>query len=393
MIDLAIYLHWPFCARICPYCDFNVTRARGIEAQTALLDAMRTDLKSQAKRLGQRRLVTLYFGGGTPSLMQPEWVAILIDEARGLFDCDPDLEITLEANPATMERARFREFAAAGVNRLSLGVQALDDTALQFLGRDHDARDAMMSIEMARTLFDRVSVDLITGRPGQAIDDWKRDLKTVSEMGVEHISPYQLTIETDTAFGRAAKRGQLIPIADDRAVDFHLMTQSVLEACGYEAYEVSNHARGPKARSRHNLHIWRGGDYLGVGPGAHGRISEPAHRSRLDSAHGRINGQGGVIRVATEGLKDRRDYIAQVKQIGHGMLETAMTPQEAFEEQLLFGLRISEGVEIATKHQDDMHQRALPLVESGHLNWEGHTLSATPSGRLVLDRLIYALLA
>ena len=271
---VAVYLHWPYCARICPYCDFNVVRDRGrTEEQAGLVAAMHADLRAQAALLGPRRLVSIFFGGGTPSLMPPEAAGRLIETARALFPTTTPVEVTLEANPTDAETARYRAFAEAGVNRLSLGVQSLDDAALRFLGRDHDAESARRAIEAAQAAFGRVSIDLIYARPGQTAEAWRAELAEAIALGPEHVSPYQLTIEPETAFGRAHRRGTLIPPPEDDLESVYDVTQEVLEGAGLPAYEISNHARGLAARSAHNLAVWRGVEYLGVGPGAHGRLN------------------------------------------------------------------------------------------------------------------------
>lgn len=275
MTPVALYIHWPYCARICPYCDFNVTRARDnnpgqTDTQQALFEAIRTDLRTQAQWLGPRRLVSVFFGGGTPSLMKPDWVAALIEEARTLFPVEGDIEITLEANPTDAEIARYRAFQDAGIGRLSIGIQSLDDEALRFLGRNHSAREALIGLETALSVFERVSLDLIYALPEQTLENWAKELRRAADLGVEHVSPYQLTIESETAFGRAARRGQLRIPDPEQGEAFYDTTQSVLTGLGYEAYEVSNHARGAGARSQHNINVWEGVDYIGVGPGAHG---------------------------------------------------------------------------------------------------------------------------
>jgi oxygen-independent coproporphyrinogen-3 oxidase len=373
---LALYVHWPYCARICPYCDFNVVRDRGrTEEAQALAAAIAADIAGQVALLdGPRALVSIFFGGGTPSLMSPEAVAAIIDTARGLIPAAPDLEITLEANPTDAEAARFSGFAAAGVQRLSLGVQALDDEALTFLGRNHDAAEARRALDMARETFPRLSLDLIYARPGQTLEAWADELTAALAFGPEHISPYQLTLEAGTAMTRAAARGRFIPPDQDLAGDLFDTTQAVLEAAGFEAYEVSNHARGQTARSRHNLAVWRGAEYLGVGPGAHGRLRLEAGRSAIRTAP----------RIA--------DYIARVGRIGTGFdtVETLDATAEA-EERLMLGLRIGEGVRLAEVAALGLRAGAAPvapLVRDGLLANDPTRLRATPSGRLVLDRVI-----
>jgi oxygen-independent coproporphyrinogen-3 oxidase len=373
---IALYVHWPYCARICPYCDFNVVRDRGQASQRAVYEAILTDLRNQAETIGPRRLASLFFGGGTPSLMPPEWVENLIAEAKRLFRPYTDqIEITLEANPTDAEIARYRAFRAAGVNRLSLGVQSLDDDALKFLGRNHSAAEAARGIETARQVFGRVSLDLIYARPGQSPATWRTELSRAAGLGVEHISPYQLTVEPGTAFGRAVRRGQWRPVDDEAGEAFYFETQAVLESLGFEAYEVSNHARGAAARSAHNVHVWRGVDYIGLGPGAHGRLTL------------------GGVRHATTALGDLRAYVARVNAHGTGHDREAMTPLEAEEEAVLLGLRLSDGLDLARVPSLDLAAKAMPLIADGFLALDHNHLRATPKGRVVLDRLLLELLS
>jgi len=372
---LAVYVHWPYCARICPYCDFNVVRdRRDAGEQEALAAAIIADLEAQAAKIGPRRLASVFFGGGTPSLMEPAYARRMAETARRLFPAGGDVEVTLEANPTDAEAARFRAFAEAGVDRLSLGVQSLDDAALGFLGRNHSAAEARRAAEVARETFPRLSIDMIYARPGQAAADWRAELEAAVALGPEHVSPYQLTIEQGTAFGRAVDRGRWRPPDGDTAADLYDVTQAVLEAAGFEAYEVSNHARGPAARSAHNLAIWRGAEYLGVGPGAHGRVAL------------------GGARNATRTARKIGDYIARVGETGVGWDEVeALGPVEAAEERLMLGLRIGEGLPLgdaAPLGIEASSPRLAALVEAGLVEVEAGRLRATGAGRLVLDRVI-----
>jgi putative oxygen-independent coproporphyrinogen III oxidase len=377
--DLALYVHWPYCARICPYCDFNVARARGREAEAAALaDALVRDLETQAEGLGPRRLVSVFFGGGTPSLMDPATVGRIVETASRLFAPAPDLEVTLEANPTDAEAERFTAFADAGVERLSLGLQSLDDEALAFLGRNHDSAEGRRAAEAAARAFPRLSVDLIYARPGQTPEAWARELKDAVALGAGHVSPYQLTIEAGTPFGLAVSRGRFVPPDQDLAADLYDTTQAVLEAEGFDAYEVSNHARGEAARSRHNLAIWKGAEYLGIGPGAHGRVRKDA------------------IRFATRGAPKIADYLALVAQSGSG-LDTSdpLSPRDAAEERALLGLRITDGLPLADFTALGLSPGAEParsMIEAGLLHLTGDAIAATPAGRLVLDRVIADLL-
>jgi putative oxygen-independent coproporphyrinogen III oxidase len=375
--ELGVYVHWPYCARICPYCDFNVVRDRGDgAAQAGLARAILADLAAQAALFGRRRLVSIFFGGGTPSLMAPDAAARIIEAARTLFDPAPDLEVTLEANPTDAEAGRFAAFAAAGVNRLSLGVQSLDDAALAFLGRNHDAAEARRAAAIAGRVFPRLSLDLIYARPGQSVAAWRAELAEALALGPGHVSPYQLTLEPGTAFDRAVVRGRWAPPGDDLAAGLYEATQDVLGAAGFEAYEVSNHARGAAARSRHNLIYWRGGDYLGVGPGAHGRIT----------------GADGA-RWATLTPARIADYVARVETTGCGLAErTRLTAREAAQERLLMGLRTLEGLaraEVAALAPDPAVIDAL--AAAGLLAAPGERLIATDAGRRVLDRVVLEL--
>lgn len=372
LAPLGVYIHWPYCARICPYCDFNVLRDRGRGAeQLALKDAILADLRRHQELTGPRELTSIFLGGGTPSLMDPEWAGEMIALCRSLWTPAPDLEITLEANPTDAEAGRFAGFAAAGVQRLSLGVQALDDASLALLGRNHGADEARRAAALGGKLFPRLSLDLIYARPGQTAEAWRAELDEAVGLGAEHLSPYQLTIEAGTAFDRAVKRGTLVPPGEDVAAELFDVTQETLTAAGFSAYEVSNHARGEAARSRHNLVYWRGQDYVGAGPGAHGRLT-------LERA-----------RTATFAAARPADYIAQVAQTGLGWAtRETLSPRQAAEERLLAGLRIEEGVtfaEITALALDPAHPEVRSLIDAGLLAPDPDRLRATPAGRLVLN--------
>ena len=371
---LAVYVHWPYCARICPYCDFNVVRDRGrTEQQAMLAGAILADLQGHRSLTGPRRLVSIYLGGGTPSLLPPEWAEAIIGMAKKLWPTDGQVEVTLEANPTDVEVGRFAAFAGAGVTRLSLGLQAIEDDALRFLGREHTAKEGIRAAAIARAVFERLSVDLIYARPGQTAWAWAAELETATTLGAEHISPYQLTIEDGTAFGRAVRRGQWTPPDPETAAAMFENTQQVLAARGYDAYEVSNHARGEAARSRHNLAYWRGHDYVGVGPGAHGRLT--------------LSGARTAVRAAARPA----DYIQAVRDSDLGWTEREiLSARQVAEERLLTGLRTSEGVELAELAALGLqagHPKLSELGEAGLLRLEGGRLIATPPGRLVLDRV------
>ncbi|CAL1690244.1 Heme chaperone HemW [Brevundimonas subvibrioides] len=375
---VAVYVHWPYCARICPYCDFNVVRDRGWrDEQAVLVEAILTDLSAQAALVGARPLASIFFGGGTPSLMRPDDVARVVEGARALFPSGEPVEITLEANPTDAEAAHFAALRDAGVNRLSLGVQSLDDAALAFLGRNHSAAEARRAIETAGATFDRLSIDLIYALPGQTVDVWSDALTEAVAMGFEHVSPYQLTIEAATAFGRAYERGTLVPPDEDRAADLYEATQAVLGAAGFEAYEVSNHARGVAARSAHNLHVWRGHDYIGVGPGAHGRLT-------LDGT-----------RTATVAERRIGPYVEGVASGAPWSETTRLDARETAEERVLLGLRTVEGVALGDLSGLDLPVATGPvaaLIEDGFVAIEEGRLAATARGRPVLDAVLKTLL-
>ena len=348
-------------------------RGRVVEAG-ALAAAIVADLEGQARFVGPRRLVSVFFGGGTPSLMDPAFAAGIVQTARRLWPSDGPVEVTLEANPTDAEADRFSGFADAGVNRLSLGVQALDDAALALLGRNHDSAQARRALTLAGRLFPRLSLDLIYALPGQTPADWRRTLEQAADFGAEHLSPYQLTIEPGTAFDRSVRRGSLTPPGPDPAADLYDETQATLERLGFEAYEVSNHARGEAACSRHNLVAWRGEDYVGAGPGAHGRLTL----------------QGG--RTATIAHRRIADYTAAVAATGVGWSEReTLSARAVAEERLLMGLRTVEGVALADL--SPLPLARLPGLEEQRMVVRAQgRLYATPAGRLLLDR-VTALLA
>ena len=373
-----VYVHWPYCARICPYCDFNVHRDRRPGEAAQLAAAILQDLARRREATGPRRLTSLFFGGGTPSLMDPGSVAAVVAACRRLWEAGPDLEVSLEANPTDAEAGRFAALAEAGVNRLSLGLQSLEDEALAGLGRNHDAAAGRRATETALKVFPRVSIDLIYARPGQAPADWAEELDTAIALGAGHVSPYQLTIEPGTAFERAVRRGRLRPTADPQAADLWEVTQDRLSAAGFEAYEVSNHARTPADRSRHNLTYWRGGDWLGVGPGAHGRLTLEGVRT----------GQACAARPA--------DYIAAVER-GEGAGEVeVLSGRDAAVERVLSGLRLAEGVafaELGALGLSAADAEVRDLASQGLLADDPRRLRVTDDGRRLLDAVLERLLA
>jgi oxygen-independent coproporphyrinogen-3 oxidase len=377
MNGFGIYVHWPYCATICPYCDFNVYRARGAD-NAPLLDAIAADLAAHAQRFGAREAQSLFLGGGTPSLLRGDEIARLIDAASSVFTLASDCEITLEANP---EDARlFAEQAAAGVNRFSIGAQAFEDSALKALGRKHNAASAVRAVEAAAATGQRVSLDLIYAREGQGVDAWTEELERALALPVEHVSLYQLTIESDTAFARQVERGRLSPPDDELAAELFEATQAVCDAAGFPAYEISNHARGAQARARHNMIYWQSGDWIGVGPGAHGRVTHAG------------------ARIATEAQRRPQDYIDAVRESGLGWIsEVQLTQEETADEILLMGLRIQEGVvlnRVETARGRALNPEALVwLGEQGLIVQHAGRVRLTQSGRIVANRIAAELAA
>lgn len=372
---LGLYLHWPYCARICPYCDFNVYRARGRDT-APLLDAMLADLERWRERTGPRRLASVHFGGGTPSLMQPVQIEAVLEAADRLFGFEAGAEIGLEANPA--EADRFAGIRSAGVERLSLGVQALDDAALKALGRDHDAAQGLAALETAQSLFVRVSIDLIYAREGQSLTGWDAELSRVLDLGLDHLSLYQLTIEAGTAFGRQAERGALRPPAEDLAADLYQLTQTRTGAAGLGAYEVSNHARTADARSMHNMLYWTGGDWIGIGPGAHSRLGAAATGGRL---------AGTAV--------NRPDLYAQGAATGEAQTFETLSALEEAQERVLMGLRVIEGLDRAALRAatglDIAMGETERFAQDGLIALAPDRVRLTPAGRLYADRIAMAL--
>lgn len=370
MSGFGIYVHWPYCAAICPYCDFNVYRARGAENRP-LLAAIAADMQAHATRYGRRTAQSIFLGGGTPSLLRGAEIEFLIEAAARAFDLAPDCEVTLEANPE--DAALFEEQAVAGVTRFSVGAQALNDADLKALGRRHDAAASLRAVEAAAKTGKRVSLDLIYAREGQSEQGWRDELAQALALPIEHLSPYQLTIEPHTAFARRLERGQLIPPDDDAAAALYEATQEVCEAAGFPAYEISNHARGQGAQSAHNLIYWRSGDWIGVGPGAHGRMTQ--------------NG----ARYALEAQRRPADYIDAVRENGVGVVsENALTASEQADEMLLMGLRVVEGVDLARlDHLRPLNRTALAwLQERGLVEHDDARVRLTRAGRALANRIV-----
>ncbi len=375
MSGFGIYVHWPFCAAKCPYCDFNSHVRQQID-EAGWIDAIVRELEWTAAQQGADRPIveTIFFGGGTPSLMQGKSVARTLDTIARTWRMANDVEITLESNPASADATRFADYRAAGVNRLSLGVQALNDKDLKMLGRLHNVAEAKAALALAMKNFDRVSLDLIYARPDQTVAAWRDELAQALAFGTDHLSLYQLTIEPATPFFTLHKTGALKIPDDDRAAELYEVTQEMTADAGRPAYEISNHAR-PGSEARHNLLYWRYGAYAGVGPGAHGRLD----------LHGKR------IATQTERLPERwRETVART---GHGLIEQSeIAPDDAAREHLLMNLRLAEGIDLAAYRARwgtaPDAARIAALAEHGLLTLDGDRLTATPRGRLLLNSVI-----
>jgi len=367
---LALYVHWPFCVSKCPYCDFN-SHVRAAIDQDAWRDALLADLAHEARLLPGRQLTSIFFGGGTPSLMAPATVEALIGAATTHWAASPDIEITLEANPNSVEASRFADLARAGVNRLSLGLQSFNDESLHFLGRAHSAMEGFRALEIAQRSVRRVSFDLIYALPDETETTWSATLAQALSLGTKHLSLYQLTVEPGTRFASMAARGDLAPLDPDTSASLYELTDALTSAAGLPAYEISNYA-APGAESRHNLTYWWYGDYAGIGPGAHGR--------RLGAR--------------TVRHKKPENFLSALRRNGHGIVEEeTLSAREAADEALVMGLRLAEGIDT-----DVLKNRfGVPLVDgratdrliaSNHLKENGSRIAATASGRLVLDHIL-----
>lgn len=369
----AVYVHWPFCKAKCPYCDFN-SHVRAAVDQSAWTAAYLAEIDRTAAETGPRSVRSVFFGGGTPSLMEPATVAAVLDRIAARWSMGNDVEVTLEANPTSVEADRFRGYAAAGVNRVSLGIQSLNDTDLRALGRQHSADEALAAYSLARETFNRVSCDLIYARQNQSLSDWQVELSQLLTLKPDHLSLYQLTIEDGTAFGDLHRRNKLRGLpTEDLAADMYDLTGQLCAEAGLGAYEVSNYAKAG-SESRHNLVYWRMGDYAGIGPGAHGRLT--------------LNGQ----RVATDTIRNPEAWLSAVQTAGNGEKPREfLTPRDQALEYLMMSLRLSEGCDL------DRIQTLSPgliaaegkemLISQGFMLQEGQALRTTPQGRLVLNRL------
>jgi putative oxygen-independent coproporphyrinogen III oxidase len=377
-VSFGVYVHFPFCAAKCPYCDFNShvrtevddeAWSRGVEHELEWI---------AAQQLDRSVVETVFFGGGTPSLMSGTAAGRVLAKIAALWPMANDAEITLEANPASADAGRFADYRAAGINRVSLGVQALNDDDLKRLGRLHDRQEAQAALELAQKNFARVSLDLIYARPGQTDAQWRKELQQALSFGTEHLSLYQLTIEPETPYALLHQKGEVVIPDDDLAAGLYETTQEITETAGLPAYEISNHAR-PGAESRHNLIYWRYGDYAGVGPGAHGRVQTQAGR------------------IATAAIRLPERWREQVMRVGHGFAEQLkIHDADAAREHLLMNLRLAEGLDLAAYERrwgtrPDM-EKLSPLIVQGLLTLNGDVLTATPSGRLVLNAVISGIL-
>lgn len=375
--NLALYIHWPFCLSKCPYCDFN-SHVRASIDEDSWEEALLKEIDYTAQRLGARTLTSIFFGGGTPSLMRPKTVGVLINRALQHWSPTQNMEITLEANPNSVEVNRFQDLRRAGVNRVSIGAQALNDADLKQLGRQHSAHEALGAITTAMETFERVSFDLIYARPHQSLEAWEKELHYALSFGTEHLSLYQLTIEPGTAFAPLFERGELIIPGEDLAADLFELTQNQTSAAGLPAYEISNHAR-PNSESRHNLSYWQYQDYAGVGPGAHGRLT--------------LEGS----KVATKQYRAPETWLKAVKR-GSGEEESLpLSLEDQTTEALMMGLRLTAGISLS--HLPEFGQSAIDpnalktLVKGGYLMKNNDTLKATPLGLQCLNGVLKRLLA
>ena len=374
-----VYIHWPFCQAKCPYCDFNSHVRRNVD-QASWKAALCSDIEETARLTGPRQVDTIFFGGGTPSLMQPDVVSALIEKITAVWALAPGAEITLEANPTSVEASRFAEFREAGINRVSMGIQALRDEDLKRLGRMHTAREALAAFDVARSKFDRVSFDLIYARQQQDRKAWRSELSEALSLGVDHLSLYQLTIEANTRFGELHARGALRGMPEDAlASDMYFDTQEIMEAAGMPAYEISNHAR-PGAESRHNRIYWRYGDYAGIGPGAHGRLT-------------RSDGQ----RYATHTELNPEKWLdSTLSKTGRSTLMDVLTPRDQALECIMMGLRLAEGVDldrIAALDAELISQSKLEfLLNEGLMEQTGSSFAISSKGRPLTNAILRELL-
>jgi putative oxygen-independent coproporphyrinogen III oxidase len=427
--NLAVYIHWPFCKSKCPYCDFN-SHVRDSVNQQDWKAALLSELDAMSRHVQGRLVTSIFFGGGTPSLMPPDTAQALIERVHTLWEVSPDIEITLEANPTSVEAGTFADFKKAGVNRVSLGVQSLNDSELKFLGRGHSAKEALAAVERARSIFDRYSFDLIYARPSQTVSDWEKELAEALTYAGKHLSLYQLTIEENTAFAHAYAKGGFTLPDDVESEALYRLTESMLADSGLRAYEVSNYAV-PGEESRHNLTYWQGGDYIGIGPGAHGRITMKQEAPSADGGsrqrgayaaaplpvqqdrQGALNSNivrsadrdlppdRDLLRIATQTLKSPERWLEAVQRQGHGLeIWQEIEKQQEAEERIMMGLRLAGGI----GYDEFTRRTGFPLapyindkkrklyVRQGLLADDDSRLMPTLAGRLVLTRLTADLL-
>jgi oxygen-independent coproporphyrinogen-3 oxidase len=370
-----VYVHWPFCAAKCPYCDFNSHVRHQPVDQPRFVSAFLTEMAEARRLSGPRTVTSIFMGGGTPSLMDPATVEAVLAGIAKFWHVPDGIEITMEANPSSVEATRFRGYRAAGVNRVSLGVQALNDRDLKFLGRLHNVEDALKAIGLARDIFPRMSFDLIYARPNQTVEDWEQELNQAVSYAVDHLSLYQLTIEEGTPFYGLHKAGKLIVPDGEQSAVLYEATQEITEGFGMPAYEVSNHA-APGAESRHNLTYWRYGDYAGIGPGAHGRLGM------------------GRNKIATATERKPEEWLKLVEEQGHGMIDQEVLGlDEQADELLLMGLRLKEGIDLvrwqSLSGREPDPDREQFLIEHGFIERLGNSrLRCTPAGMLILDAVV-----
>jgi len=370
-----VYVHWPFCAAKCPYCDFNSHVRHKPVDQTLFVEGYEREISHMASLVPDHTVSSIFFGGGTPSLMEPATLERILDKIAGHWKIDPDVEITLEANPTSVEADRFRAYRQAGINRVSLGIQSLNDQQLKFLGRQHSAEEAIKAIEIARNVFPRISFDLIYARPGQELAEWREELNQALALAADHLSLYQLTIEQGTPFFELQARGKLKVPNQDQAADLYEMTRDLTQEAGLPAYEISNHA-AEGSRCQHNLVYWRYQDYAGIGPGAHGRLT---------TSEGKL---------ATEAEKNPEKWWQQANVRGHGMTNCELlAPEEQADELLVMNLRLSEGMDpkrfVALSGRDFHEENMAELLKLGFVEkLVNGNLRATQSGFLVLDAIV-----
>ncbi|MBA5723699.1 radical SAM family heme chaperone HemW [Candidatus Liberibacter sp.] len=378
--SLGIYIHWPFCIKKCPYCDFNSHVRRQVIDQDRFVRALLTEMAWMRELSGSRTVTSIFFGGGTPSLVSPRNISIILEGIGKNWNLPSDTEITIEANPSSTEADRFLGYRKAGVNRVSLGIQSLEDRALRFLGRTHDASEAIEAINLARDIFPRMSFDLIYARPGQSIDEWDSELNKALSYATDHLSLYQLTIEQGTMFYKLHQKGVLELPDENLAADLYTLTQTIMNAHGFYSYEISNYAR-PGFESFHNLTYWRYGNYVGIGPGAHGRIDVDSHR----------------MAIAVE--KHPENWLNMVEKNGNAIIEKEiLSSEQKADEFLMMGMRLKEGIDV--NHWEKLSGRSLDvqcektLQEKGLIERIGSSrLRCTSSGMMILDAIVTELSA